>query len=184
MENKKEITNKKIGVTFSAFDLCHAGHMRMLRDCKSQCDYLIVGLQNDPSTEADLSYRLETDNKPKNKPIMSIAERKEIIEAIKYVDEVFIYSTEEDLLNWLKTHTYHVRILGSDWEHKKYTGWDLPHTPYFHKRDHNYSTSSLRERVHRAEIERLKSAHPEYAIDCNKFELILQLKQKNLQPQH
>ena len=148
---------KKIGVTFSAFDLCHAGHIRMLKDCKTQCDYLIVGLQDDPSSEIDLKYRLETNEKPKNPPIMSVTERKEILESIKYVDEIFIYSTEDDLLNWLKNNTYHVRILGSDWQDKKYTGWDLPHTAYFHKRDHNYSTTNLRERIYKAEAEKLKT---------------------------
>ena len=154
---KEKSMNKIIGVTFSTFDLCHAGHMRMLKDCKTKCDYLIVGLQDDPSTKGDLDYRLSTNNKPKNKPIMSLEERKEIIEAVKYVDEVFVYSNEKELREWLQTHRYHVRILGSDWEGKKYTGWDLPHTPYFHKRDHEYSTSSLRERVYQAEVERMKS---------------------------
>ncbi len=154
--------NIKIGVVFSAFDLCHAGHIRMIKDAKKQCDYLIVGIQDDPSSVKDLEYRLSTNNAPKNKPIMSLAERKEIIEAIRYVDEIFVYSTEEDLLEWLKNNTYHVRILGSDWENKKYTGWDLPHTPYFHKRDHDYSTSNLRKRVYEAESERLKSSYVNY----------------------
>jgi glycerol-3-phosphate cytidylyltransferase len=149
---------KRIGVTFSAFDLCHAGHMKMLKDAKAQCDYLIVGLQDDPSQTTDTKYRLETDNKLKNKPIMSLEERKEIIEAIKYVDEIFIYSTETDLLNWLKKNPYDVRILGSDWEGKKYTGWNLPHTPYFHKRTHNFSTSELRKRVYLAEKAKLESS--------------------------
>ncbi len=153
----KKNEHKKIGITFSAFDLCHAGHMMMLKDCKNQCDYLIVGLQDDPSQVTDLKYRLETGNKPKNTPIMSLAERKEILESIKYVDEVIVYSTEEDLINILKTRKYDVRILGSDWEGKKYTGWDLPHTAYFHKRTHNYSTSELRQRVYKAEKEKIES---------------------------
>jgi len=155
--------SKKIGVTFSAFDLCHAGHIRMLKDCKKHCDYLIVGLQDDPSQTEDMSYRLSTASKLKNTPIMSVTERKEILEAIKYVDEIFIYSTEDDLLNWLKNNTYHVRILGSDWKNKKYTGWDLPHVAHFHERNHNYSTTSLRERVYKAELERLKFEYPEYS---------------------
>ena len=149
---------KKIGVTFSAFDLCHAGHLRMLKDCKTQCDYLIVGVQDDPSQSKDEGYRIQTGGKPKNAPVMSLAERKEIVEGIKYVDEVFVYSTEEDLLNWLRTNKYDVRILGSDWEGKKYTGWDLPHTAYFHRRDHPYSTSELRQRVYQAELQRLGKA--------------------------
>lgn len=146
--------SKKIGVTFSAFDLCHAGHMRMLKDCKNQCDYLIVGLQDDPAQEADMEYRLKTGAKPKNRPIMSLAERKEILESVRYVDEIFVYSTEDDLLDWLKNNHYDVRILGSDWEGKPYTGHDLPHKAYFHKRDHDYSTSELRARVYEAEKQR------------------------------
>jgi glycerol-3-phosphate cytidylyltransferase len=153
-DNRKE--GKKIGVTFSAFDLCHAGHMIMLKDAKSQCDYLIVGLQDDPSQGTDEAYRLTTGGKPKNSPVMSLAERRAILEGIKYVDEIFIYSTETDLYNWLKNNRYDVRILGSDWEGKPYTGYDLPHTPYFHKRTHSYSTSELRKRVYFAEKSKIE----------------------------
>jgi glycerol-3-phosphate cytidylyltransferase len=141
----------KIGFTASAFDLCHAGHMIMLKDCKNVCDYLIVALHDDPSREDDIKYRLETGGKPKNTPIMSLEERKTILEGIKYVDEIIIYKTEEDLMNLLKTVKYDVRILGSDWEGKKYTGHDIPHQAYFHKRTHNYSTSELRQRVYTIE---------------------------------
>lgn len=152
MLSSNEKGNKKIGVTFSAFDLCHAGHMMMLKDAKSQCDHLIVGLQDDPSIDNHInnSYR----GKPKNKPIMSLEERRTILESTKYVDEIFVYRNEEDLLDWLKSNRYDVRILGSDWEGKKYTGWDLPHVAYFHKRTHSYSTSELRERVYLAEKEK------------------------------
>lgn len=163
-DNKNETSNiaartgKIVGVTFSAFDLCHAGHMRMLKDCKRQCDYLIVGLQDDPSSAADLEYRLKTGAKPKNAPIMSLKERREILEGVRYVDEIFIYSTEQDLIAWLETNAYDVRILGSDWEGKPYTGHHLPHKAYFHKRDHPYSTSELRERIYRSEKEKLEEA--------------------------
>jgi len=84
---------------------------------------------------------------------MSPEERKIILEGIRYVDEVVTYSTEEDLLALLKNLHYDVRILGSDWEGKNTTGWDLPHTPYFHRRDHNFSTSELRKRIYKAEFE-------------------------------
>jgi glycerol-3-phosphate cytidylyltransferase len=153
---QEQHNTKKVGFTCSSFDLCHAGHMKMLKDCKNVCDYLIVGLQDDPSQGEDLAYRLKTGNKPKNTPVMSLAERKEIIEAIKYVDEVFIYSTETDLYNKIKALKYDVRILGSDWKGKPYTGHDLPHVAYFHERNHNYSTSELRQRVYNAEKERLE----------------------------
>lgn len=157
MNPRNDLKTKKIGVTFSAFDLCHAGHMKMLKDAKAQCDYLIVGLQDDPSQTDDKEYRVKTGGKEKNRPIMSLEERKEIIEGIKYVDEVFVYSTESDLYEWLRSNRYDVRILGSDWEGKPYTGHDLPHVPYFHRRDHGYSTSELRRRVYEAEKERLES---------------------------
>ncbi len=148
--------NKIVGVTFGAFDLCHAGHVRMLRDAKQHCEHLIVGLHDDPSRYSDKKYRMDTGGKLKNTPIMSIEERREILEAIKYVDEIFIYSTENDLLDWLKNNDYDLRIIGSDWKGKKYTGWDLPHTPYFHTRDHGYSTSELRERIYKAESSRIQ----------------------------
>ena len=142
----------KKGVTVGAFDLCHAGHILMFKDCKEVCDYLIVGLQEDPSTSEDINYRIEEkEGQVKNKPVMSLEERKIILEGIKYIDEIFTYTTEADLYEKLKNLKYDVRILGADWEGKKYTGCDLPHTPYFHKRDHSFSTTELRNRVYEQE---------------------------------
>lgn len=137
---------KKVGVTFGAFDLHHAGHVLMLKDCKTVCDYLIVGLQSDPSTD-DAAYR----GKKKNVPIMSLEERKIILEGSKYVDEIFVYHTEADLYQWLKTHHYDIRIIGADWQGKKYTGHDLPHTIFYNKRDHQWSTTELRTRIREAD---------------------------------
>ena len=137
---------KKIGVTAGAFDLCHAGHMLMLKEAKEVCDYLIVLLQDDPS-QTDPSYR----GKKKNKPIMSIAERKIIMEAIRYVDEVQTYSSEEDLYALLVKIKPDIRIIGADWKGKKYTGWDLPIEMYFNSRDHGFSTTELRERIYETE---------------------------------
>ena len=137
---------KKIGVTAGAFDLCHAGHMLMLKEAKEVCDYLIVLLQDDPS-KTDASYR----GKRKNKPIMSIAERKIIMEAIRYVDEVQTYSSEDDLYNLLRKIQPDVRIIGSDWKEKKYTGWDLPIKMFFNSRDHGFSTTELRVRIYETE---------------------------------
>jgi len=140
----------KRGVTVGAFDLCHAGHILMFKECKDICEYLIVGLQDDPSI--DLDYRVnEKSGQVKNKPVMSLEERKIILEGIKYIDEVFVYTTEADLHEKLKNLNYDVRILGADWEGKKYTGWDLPHTPYFNTRDHGFSTTELRNRVYEQE---------------------------------
>ena len=134
--NQKEVG--KIGFTCSCFDLLHAGHILMLEDAKKQCDYLIVGLQTDPSI----------DRKEKNKPIQSLEERRIQLEAIKYVDEVIVYETENELYELLYKLMPNVRILGTDYEHKYFTGIEIEGIDiYFHKRDHDYSTSSLREKI-------------------------------------
>ena len=129
----------KIGFTCSAFDLLHAGHIIMLEDCKSVCDYLIVGIQSNPKLDRDY----------KNQPVQSLTERIVQIDAVKYVDEIFIYHTEEDLHNWLNenVHNIDIRILGSDWKNKKYTGHELNIPIYFHERNHNYSSTELIERI-------------------------------------
>ena len=129
----------KIGFTCSAFDLLHAGHIIMLEDCKSVCDYLIVGIQSNPKLDRDY----------KNQPVQSLTERIVQIDAVKYVDEIFIYHTEKDLHNWLNenVHNIDIRILGSDWKNKKYTGHDLDIPIYFHERNHNYSSTELIERI-------------------------------------
>lgn len=129
----------KIGFTCSAFDLLHAGHIIMLKDCKSVCDYLVVGIQSNPNL--DRGY--------KNEPVQSLIERTIQIEAVKYVDELFVYDTEEDLNEWLKLnkHNIDIRILGSDWKGKNYTGKDLDIPIYFHERNHDYSSSELIERI-------------------------------------
>jgi len=131
----------KIGFTCSTFDLLHAGHIMMLREAKSQCDYLIVGLQLDPSL----------DRKEKNSPIQSIVERQVQLSAIKYVDEVLLYSTEADLLDILNMYPIDVRILGEEYRQKDFTGKDECRNRgidlHFNKRDHRFSSSDLRKRV-------------------------------------
>ena len=139
----------KIGITFSSFDLIHPGHIIMLKDCKRVCDFLVIGLQSDPT----IDRKNENDNyslisgKKKNLPIQTLEERLIMIESIRYVDKVFIYDTERDLLDWLKNNSWDIRILGSDWEGKKYTGCELNGDVYFHRRNHDWSTSELRERI-------------------------------------
>lgn len=134
----EELEDKKIiGFTCSAFDLLHPGHILMLKDCKNVCDYLIVGLQTDPTI----------DRKNKNKPIQTLEERKIMIESVKYVDEVRIYETEKDLVNLIKKVSPNIRIIGSDWERNKITGGELNIPLYIHKRDHDYSTTNLRKRL-------------------------------------
>jgi len=142
---KKKYKNKKIGFTCSCFDLLHTGHCIMLKDAKENCDVLIVGLQTDPTI----------DRPEKNKPIQTFEERKIMIESIKYVDEVITYYTEKDLYDLLVLLKPDVRIIGSDWFNKKYTGCELPITMYWHQRTHSWSTSGLRKRVY--EREKLKA---------------------------
>ena len=137
----KKIQDKKgykIGFTCSCFDLLHAGHILMLKDSKKQCDYLVVGLQTDPTI----------DRSEKNKPIQSLQERKIQLEAIKYIDKIIIYETENDLYRLLYDMMPDIRILGTDYLDKYFTGIDIEGIDvYFHERDHNYSTSSLREKI-------------------------------------
>ncbi len=147
-QKTKKGGKQKIGFTCGAFDLCHAGHILMFKDCKDVCDYLVVGLQTDPSTSIDMEYR----DKIKNAPVMSLDERKIILEGIKYIDEIITYTNEKDLYNILKNLNYDIRILGNDWKGEKYTGHDLPHTPFFNNRDHSFSTTQLRKRVAEAEM--------------------------------
>ena len=138
---------RKIGFTCGSFDLLHAGHIMMLKEAKEQCDYLIVGLQTDPSV----------DRKNKNKPIQSVEERMIQVEAVKHVDEVVIYETEADLYVLLKSLAPDVRILGADHKGKNFTGRDLKIKNYFNSREHNYSTSELRKRIYFEEREKWMS---------------------------
>lgn len=136
-----EYSKNTVGFTCSTFDLLHAGHVAMLREAKSQCDYLIVGLQVDPSI----------DRKEKNAPVQSIVERQAQLSAIKYIDEVLVYSTENDLLDILNMYPIDIRILGEEYRDKEFTGKDECRKRgiqlYFNKRDHRFSTSDLRMRV-------------------------------------
>ena len=127
----------KIGFTCSCFDLLHAGHILMLKDAREQCDYLIVGLQTDPTI----------DRPEKNKPVQSFQERKIQLEAVRYIDEIVVYETERDLYELLQKINPDVRILGTDYKNKKFTGDDLGISIYYHKREHNYSSTNLRKEI-------------------------------------
>ncbi len=133
---------EKIGFTCSTFDLFHSGHVLMLKEAKELCDYLIVGLQVDPSV----------DRPEKNKPIQTMFERFTQLSACKYVDEIVPYSTEADLLNLLQSVNIHIRILGEEYRDKDFTGKDLPMEFYFNSRRHNFSTTELRDRVVQSSI--------------------------------
>ncbi len=146
---------KKIGITFSTFDMLHAGHIAMLSEAKNHCDYLICGLQTDPTID-----RPDT----KNKPIQSIVERQIQLAACRYVDEVVIYQTEQDLIDLLLILPLDVRVLGVEYEHEEFTGREECMMRnielVFNGRDHSFSSSSLRKRVAHAEtIKLLKDEH-------------------------
>jgi glycerol-3-phosphate cytidylyltransferase len=140
---------KKIGITFSTFDLLHAGHIAMLAEAKNHCDYLIAGLQTDPTID-----RPDT----KNKPIQSIVERQIQLAACRYVDEVVVYQTEQDLVDLLLILPLDVRILGVEYEHKEFTGkhecLGRGIEIIYNRRDHSFSSSSLRRRVYEKELEK------------------------------
>ena len=133
--------NKIVGITFGSFDLCHYGHALMFEECKQYCDYLIVGVQSDPSI----------DRPEKNSPIQSHKERLGIVNSIRFVDEVKPYDTESDLIKMLKEVNPDVRILGADHEGIEFTGHELNIKCVFNSRDHGYSTSELRKRVFESE---------------------------------
>lgn len=127
----------KIGFTCSCFDLFHAGHVMMLKEAREQCDYLIVGLQTDPTIDRDW----------KNKPIQSVFERYVQLEACKYVDEIIPYATEKELKDILTSYPIDVRIIGEEYRDKQFTGHNLPMEVYFNSRQHSFSTTELRQRV-------------------------------------
>jgi glycerol-3-phosphate cytidylyltransferase len=137
----------KIGFTCSTFDLFHAGHLLMLEEAKKQCDYLIVGLQTDPTIDRPTE---------KNKPIQGVFERFVQLEACKYVDKVIPYATEKELVDILLSYPINVRILGDEYKDKDFTGrWECEtHNIelYFNRREHSFSTTELRQRVVAAEI--------------------------------
>lgn len=140
----------KIGFTAGAFDLLHAGHCLMLEEAKSQCDYLIVGLQTDPTI----------DRASKNRPIQSIVERYVQLKALAVVDEVIPYATEADLIDMLKSLPINIRIIGSDYLDRDFTGktecQDLGIEIYYNNRNHSFSTSDLRLRVIEREMGKTK----------------------------
>lgn len=131
----------RFGFTCGAFDLLHPGHMLMLKECRTVCNHLTVGLQIDPSI----------DRPEKNKPVQTIEERITMLDGCIYVDEIILYKTEKELYAILKDliarNRLDIRIIGEDWQFKRYTGWDLQVPVYFNSRKHTRSTTELRKRV-------------------------------------
>lgn len=136
----------KVGITFSTFDLLHAGHIGMLREAKQHCDYLIVGLQTDPTID-----RPDT----KNKPVQTLVERYAQLNAVKFVDEIVPYQTEQDVVDILELFEIDIRFLGEEYREKDFSGKDVCRKRgidlHFNKRDHRFSSSDLRKRVVEAE---------------------------------
>ena len=132
----------KVGITFGSFDLFHAGHVFMLEEAKTVCDYLIVGLQIDPTLDRP---------DVKNKPVQNIVERQVQLRGCKYIDEIILYNTEQELLDILNTIKWDIRIIGEEYKSKHFTGKELSSSVagsvHFNKRKHGFSSTSLRKRV-------------------------------------
>ena len=138
---------KPVGFTCSTFDLLHAGHILMLAECKQICDYLIVGVQSDPTID-----------RPgvKNKPVQSIVERYVQLSAVKFVDEIIVYNTEKDLEDMLMFLPINVRIIGEEYKDKDFTGKQICEERgikiWFNSRSHRFSSSELRQRTYQSEL--------------------------------
>jgi glycerol-3-phosphate cytidylyltransferase len=136
----------KVGITFGTFDLFHAGHNVMLKECKDWCDYLIIGLHTDPTI----------DRPEKNKPIQTIYERYVQLDNCKWVDQIIPYDTEKDLLNLLATVQFDIRFIGADYINKDFTGkqycLDRNIPIKYCSRDHTFSSSELRKRIESGSI--------------------------------
>lgn len=153
----------KIGFNCSCFDLFHAGHVTMLKMEKEHCDYLKVALQVDPTID-----------RPglKNKPVQSIYERYSQVQSCKYVDEILLYDTEADLLNLIKSQTMHIRFLSEEYKDRDFTGKqycvDNGIELHYHRRQHTFSTTELRNRVYEMELAKRKEKDikdiPQYSV--------------------
>lgn len=139
------MTKKTVGITCSTFDLLHAGHIIMLEECKKYCDYLICALQVDPTI----------DRPTKNKPIQSIVEGYLQLDAVQHVDKIIPYSTEEELITIFSSLDLDIRIIGEEYKDTDFTGKDVCIKRgikiVYNKRDHDFSTTSLRQRIYEQE---------------------------------
>ncbi len=142
-----EMVGRPVAFTCSTFDLLHAGHILMLAECKQICDYLIVGLQTDPTID-----RPDT----KNKPVQSIVERYVQLSAVKFVDEIIVYDTEKDLEDLLMFLPITMRICGEEYKDKHLTGKDICDNrgirTHYNSRTHRFSSSELRQRTYQSEL--------------------------------
>ena len=145
-----DMTGKPVGFTCSTFDLLHAGHILMLAECKQVCDYLIVGVQSDPSIDRPGT---------KNKPVQSIVERYVQLSAVKFVDEIIVYNTEKDLEDMLMFLPISVRIIGEEYKDKDFTGKQICEDRgikiWYNSRSHRFSSSELRQRTYQSELNKV-----------------------------
>ena len=125
------------GIIAGCFDIIHPGYILMFEDAKNVCDYLIIALQSDPTI----------DRPEKNKTVQTLQERIIILNAIKHIDEIITYDTEEDLYELLKNNSIDVRVLGTDYKDKKFTGDDLNIPIHFHERSHEWSATNLKIKI-------------------------------------
>ena len=135
--NKRGNKNNKVGFIAGNFDVIHPGYVKMFKDAKNVCDWLIVALHVDPSFERE--YKL--------KPVLSVQERTEILEILEPIDEIIPYQTEADLHSLLRATSPDIRILGDDYVDKDYTGKDLDIPVYFHKRCRKWSTTLFKKKI-------------------------------------
>ena len=142
-----EMSGKPVGFTCSTFDLLHAGHILMLAECKQVCDYLIVGVQSDPTIDRPGT---------KNKPVQSIVERYVQLSAVKFVDQIIVYNTEKDLEDMLMFLPITVRIIGEEYKDKDFTGKQICEDRgvkvWYNSRNHRFSSSELRQRTYQSEM--------------------------------
>lgn len=147
---------KPVGFTCSTFDLLHAGHILMLAECKQICDYLIVGVQSDPTIDRPGT---------KNKPVQSIVERYVQLSAVKFVDEIIVYNTEKDLEDMLMFLPLAVRIIGEEYKDKDFTGKQICEDRgikiWYNSRNHRFSSSELRQRTFQSEMNKQVSKKDE-----------------------
>ena len=129
--------NNKVGIIAGNFDVIHPGYVRLFKDAKNACDFLVIALQTDSSVERP----------EKLKPILTTSERKEILLSLKYIDEILTYTTEQELYNLIRERKPDVRIIGTDYIDRDFTGKSLTKEIYYHERDHDWSTTRFKKEI-------------------------------------
>jgi glycerol-3-phosphate cytidylyltransferase len=127
----------KKGFIAGSFDVIHPGYIHMFEEAKNNCDYLIIGLQTDPTIERS----------EKIKPILDYWDRFKILTSIKYIDQIYSYTLENDLFNLLKTIKPDIRFLGDDYKNKPITGYELNIPVHYIDRSHGWSTTKFKKLI-------------------------------------